>query len=155
MIARGTLAVLAVALLLAGCGGGSAPPPPGPPAPGPVATPPQPKLPAQPAQPEAGPPLPPIPYEAKQRRDPFTPVVVSQGGKGLQVGSVKLVGIIRGRQSPLALVEAPDGIGYILKPGDTLGDGRVTQIAPDAVTFTVAGPPGQKPSVVTLRLRTD
>ncbi|MBI2526268.1 MAG: hypothetical protein HYV93_09825 [Candidatus Rokubacteria bacterium] len=107
------------------------------------------------AQPEAGPPLPPMLYEVKRRRDPFSPVVVSQGGKGLQVGSVKLVGIIQGRQSPLALVEAPDGIGYILKPGDTLGDGRVTQIGPDSVTFGVPGTPGQKPGSVTLRLRTD
>ncbi len=132
-----------------------APTPPGPPAPGPVVTPPPPKPPAQAVQPEAGPPLPPKAYEARQRRDPFTPVTVSLGGKGLQVGSAKLVGIIQGRRAPLALVEAPDGIGYILKAGDSLGDGRVTHIAPDAVTFTVAGPPGQKPGTVTLRLRTD
>ncbi|OGK80751.1 MAG: hypothetical protein A2X52_04515 [Candidatus Rokubacteria bacterium GWC2_70_16] len=156
MMARCALVALSAALVLAGCGGGTAPAPPGPPAPGPVATPPPPpKPPGLAAQPEAGPPLPPIPYEVKQRRDPFSPVVVSQGGKGLQVGSVKLVGIIQGRQSPLALVEAPDGIGYILKPSDTLGDGRVTQIGPDSVTFAVPGAPGQKPGSVTLRLRTD
>jgi len=155
MIARGALLLTALALVLAGCGGGTAPTPPGPAAPGPVATPPPPKPPAMPVPPEAGPPLPPIPYEAKQRRDPFSPVVVSQAGKGLQVGSVKLAGVIQGRQSLLALVEAPDGIGYILKPGDTLGDGRVTQITADSVSFSVAGPPGQKQSAVTLRLRTD
>ena len=143
MIARGALLLAALTLVLAGCGGGAPSAPPGPPAPGPV------------AMPETGPPLPPIPYEAKQRRDPFSPVVVSQGGKGLQVGSVKLVGVIQGRQWPLALVEAPDGIGYILKPGDTLGDGRVTQITADSVAFAVGGSPGRKSSSVTLRLRTD
>ncbi|MEK7372229.1 MAG: hypothetical protein AAB265_12325 [candidate division NC10 bacterium] len=155
MIARGALLLAALTLVLAGCGGGAPSAPPGPPAPGPVATPPPPKPPGMAALPETGPPLPPIPYEAKQRRDPFSPVVVSQGGKGLQVGSVKLVGVIQGRQWPLALVEAPDGIGYILKPGDTLGDGRVTQITADSVSFAVAGPPSQKSSSVTLRLRTD
>ncbi len=155
MIARGALLLAALTLVLAGCGGGAPSAPPGPPAPGPVATPPPPKPPGMAALPETGPPLPPIPYEAKQRRDPFSPVVVSQGGKGLQVGSVKLVGVIQGRQWPLALVEAPDGIGYIVKPGDTLGDGRVTQITADSVAFAVAGSPGRKSSSVTLRLRTD
>ena len=155
MIARGALLLAALTLVLAGCGGGAPSAPPGPPAPGPVATPPPPKPPGMAALPETGPPLPPIPYEAKQRRDPFSPVVVSQGGKGLQVGSVKLVGVIQGRQWPLALVEAPDGIGYILKPGDTLGDGRVTQITADSVAFAVGGSPGRKSSSVTLRLRTD
>jgi len=156
MIARGALLLAALTLVLAGCGGGAPSTPPGPSAPGPVATPPPPKPPGMAALAEAGAPLPPIPYATKQRRDPFSPVViVSQGGKGLQVGSVKLVGVIQGRQWPLALVEAPDGIGYILKPGDTLGDGRVTQITADSVSFAVAGPPSQKSSSVTLRLRTD
>ena len=155
MIGRGALLLAALTLVLAGCGDGAPLAPPGPPAPGPVATPPPPKPPGMAALPETGPPLPPIPYEAKQRRDPFSPVVVSQGGKGLQVGSVKLVGVIQGRQWPLALVEAPDGIGYILKPGDTLGDGRVTQITADSVAFAVGGSPGRKSSSVTLRLRTD
>jgi Tfp pilus assembly protein PilP len=65
---------------------------------------------------------------------------------------VKLVGIIQGRKGPLALVEAPDGLGYILKVDDVLGDGRVTEIGSGTVTFAVIGRAGQKPATVTLRL---
>ena len=56
---------------------------------------------------------------------------------------------------PLALVEASDGIGYILKPGDTLGDGRVTEITQSAVTFAVAAKSGQAATTATLRLAQD
>ena len=97
----------------------------------------------------------PIPYEAKGRRDPFTPVVIASGGKGLTIGSAKLVGVIQGRTSPLALVETAEGIGYILKAGDTLGDGRVTEVGVDFVSFAVTPRPGGAGSSVTLRLRTD
>jgi hypothetical protein len=98
--------------------------------------------------------LAPIPYEAKARRDPFAPLVIASGGKGLTIGSAKLVGIIAGPQ-PLALVETAEGIGYILKSGDTLGDGRVTEIGADSVSFAVAPKPGEQGGIVTLRLRTD
>ena len=56
---------------------------------------------------------------------------------------------------PLALVEASDGIGYILKPGDTLGDGRVTEITQSTVTFAVAAKSGQAATTATLRLAQD
>ena len=62
--------------------------------------------------------------------------------------------MIRGR-TLLALVEAPDGLGYILKPGDTLGDGRVTDITPNIVTFAVAAKAGQSATTATLRLAQD
>jgi Tfp pilus assembly protein PilP len=109
-----------------------------------------------PKEPDAGPPLPPATYDARQRRDPFAPLVVTEGAtKGLTVASVKLTGVILGGQSPLGLVEAPDGIGYILKLGDMLGNGRVVEIGKDTISFAVAGRPGQPASTVTLRLRTD
>jgi Tfp pilus assembly protein PilP len=109
-----------------------------------------------PKEPDAGPPLPPVSYDAKQRRDPFAPLVVAEGAtKGLTVASVKLTGVIQGRQGPLGLVEAPDGIGYVLKPGDVLGDGRVAEIGKDTISFSVAARPGQPATTVTLRLRTD
>ena len=69
--------------------------------------------------------------------------MIVSGGKGLTIGSAKLVGIISGPQ-PLALVETPEGIGYILKAGDTLGDGRVTEIGADSVSFAVAPKPGEQ-----------
>ena len=150
---QGLLLALGVTAVLAGCGGAA---PPGSPAPGPVATPPGPRSAVTPKEPEAGPPLLPAAYQAKQRRDPFSPQVVAEGGgKGLTVATVKLAGVVQGRGGPLGLVEAPDGIGYILKPGDVLGDGRVLEIGKDTISFSVPGRPGQAPSTVTLRLRTD
>ena len=56
---------------------------------------------------------------------------------------------------PLALVEAPDGIGYILKPGDTLGDGRLLEIGSDSVVFLVAPKTGAPSNRVVLRLATN
>lgn len=139
----------ATSLVLAGCGSGAAPP-----ASAPTAAVTPPRAPLAPKEPDPGPALAPIPYEAKSRRDPFAPLVIATGSKGLTIGSAKLVGIIAGPQS-LALVETAEGIGYILKTGDTLGDGRVTEIGADSVSFAVAPKPGERGGIVTLRLRTD
>ena len=97
-------------------------------------------------------PLPPLTYEAKGRPDPFRSIAGRESGesKGLTVASVKLVGIVQGRQGPLALVETPDGLGYIVKPGDIVGDGKVSEIGRDSVTFLV----GRRGPFV-LRLRTE
>ena len=70
-------------------------------------------------------------YEANGRRDPFEVYEVREGGGGLSVSSTRLTGIVRNSRSALALVEAPDGIGYILRPGDTLGDGKLMDIGLD------------------------
>lgn len=150
--------VIALGLVAAGCGGS-----PSAPAPadklaavkeqGGTAGTPKPPMPTvAPRIPEPGPPLPPLSYEAKNRRDPFVPItpVIEKSG-GLNVIGVQLVGIIEGRQ-PLALVEAPGGLGYILKPGDMLGNGRVTAIGPGSVTFAIGGRPGEQDTTVTLRL---
>lgn len=149
MSPRALALAAATSLVLAGCGSGTAPPAPAPSA---VVTPPRP--PVAPKEPDPGAALATIPYEAKSRRDPFAPLVIASGGKGLTIGSAKLVGIIAGPQ-PLALVETAEGIGYILKTGDTLGDGRVTEIGADSVSFAVAPKPGEQGGIVTLRLRTD
>jgi hypothetical protein len=107
-----------------------------------------------PKEPDPGPPLPPLTYDSKGRRDPFVAISLARDKPGLSVASLKLAGVIRGR-TLLALVEAPDGLGYILKPGDTLGDGRVTEITPSIVTFAVAAKAGQSPTTATLRLAQD
>jgi len=91
-------------------------------------------------------------YEAKGRRDPFVPLDVTGGPKGLEVATTKLTGIVRGAKSTLALVEAQDGIGYILKPGDTLGDGRLVEIGADSVVFAVSAKPGSQSNRVVLKL---
>jgi hypothetical protein len=109
---------------------------------------------ALPKEPEAGPLLPPLSYDAKGRRDPFVPISLAKDTPGLSVTALKLAGVIRGR-TLLALVEAPNGLGYILKPGDTLGDGRVTEITQSAVTFAVAAKVGQAATTATLRLAQD
>lgn len=145
MLRRGVLLGTA-GTLLAGCGGGAPPTPPpaaGAPAPAPV---------VRPKEPDTGKALPPIAYEPKGRRDPFTPIFLGKDNAALSVSAVKLTGVVGGPSSLLALVEAPDGIGYILKPGDALGDGRVTGITPNSVTFAVSARGSQSASSLTLRL---
>lgn len=134
--------------MMAACGGGTPAPPPtvvtpaAPAAPAPVVRPKEPDTKALPA----------IAYEPKGRRDPFTPIFLGKDNVGLSVSSVKLTGVVGGRNGLMALVEAPDGIGYILKPGDALGDGRVTGLTPTSVTFAVSARGSQSASSLTLRL---
>lgn len=158
---RWKIAPIVVATLLGACGGAEPPPaPPKPPVP--AAAPAAPQAPARPGasavrplDPGAGPVLPPLAYDAKKRRDPFSPVSLALEAKGINVTAAKLVGIVQGRQGALALVEGPDGVGYILRSGDALGNGRVTGITGTTVTFLVAAQPGQGPATVTLRLVLD
>ena len=94
-------------------------------------------------------------YDAKGRRDPFETLEAREGSGGLTVAATRLTGIVRSNRSALALVEAPDGIGYILKPGDTLGDGRLLEIGSDSVVFVVAPKTGAPSNRVVLRLATN
>jgi Tfp pilus assembly protein PilP len=94
-------------------------------------------------------------YDPKGRRDPFETLEVREGSGGLTVAATRLTGIVRSNRSALALVEAPDGIGYILKPGDTLGDGRLLEIGSDSVVFVVAPKTGAPSNRVVLRLATN
>ena len=94
-------------------------------------------------------------YEAKGRRDPFENLEVREGASGPTLASAKLTGIVRGSSGPLALVETSDGLGYILKPGDTLGDGRVLEIGSDSVVFRIAVRTGSTTDRVVLKLPGD
>ena len=146
-----------------GACGGSPPPPPAAPAPKPIAAVPAPAA-SKPGPPAAsGQPAPLVAapivpqgdgtaYEAKGRRDPFVALDISGGPKGLEVATTKLTGIVRSARTTLALVEAQDGIGYILKSGDTLGDGRLVEIGADNVVFAVAAKPGSQTNRVVLKL---
>jgi Tfp pilus assembly protein PilP len=110
-----------------------------------------------PKEPEPGPPLAPKSYEVKGRRDPFVPIALPKPKDtkgGIDVSIFRLVGVIQG-PTLLALVEGPDGVGYILKPGDMLGDARLTEVTLTSVVFTVDPLGGQRPASITLRLRTD
>jgi hypothetical protein len=120
----------------------------------------QPADPAQPTQTGAAlvPAAPAIPtadvpkYEDKGRKDPFTEVQVLSVSGGLSVATTKLTGIVRGPRSTLALLETQEGLGYILKPGDTLGDGRLMEIGADNVVFAVTPKGGVAAQRVVLRL---
>lgn len=152
-----------IVLSLTGCSGGGAPTPTAPPKPSQAAAA-KPAAPAPSPKPEA----PPFVYEAKGRRDPFRPLIAPRttevrarprtGLAALEVSELKLSGIVWERRGYFALVEAPNGAGYVLRLNDTVGeDARVTKITPQAVTFEVkAGATPTQPAatrVVELRLR--
>ena len=151
-----------VSLGLTGCPGGGSPTP---------TPPPQPAQPAQakppvPAPVTAAPARPTYVYDARNRRDPFRPLIEPRqvkkvgpkiGLATLEVNEIKLAGIIWEPRGFLALVEAPDGKGYILRVNDTVGgDARVAKITPEGITFEVKGPtplPQVRTRLVELRLR--
>jgi len=91
-------------------------------------------------------------YEPKGRRDPFEALELKADKTALAVTTAKLTGIVRNPLSSMALIETQDGIGYILKPGDTLFDGRLVHIGVDSVVFTIASPPGSTTNQVVLKL---
>lgn len=99
-------------------------------------------------------PLPPLAYEPKGRRDPFRPLPVAapEEEPNLQLYAVKLVGIVQGRQGPMALVESPDGLGFIVKKGDAIAEGRVTEVGTDTVTVGVVKKRGASPTPYVMRL---
>ena|GEM_PF-727875 len=160
------LLCVGVSLGLTGCPGGGSPTPTPPPRP---ASPAQarPAAPAVAPAPAAAPARPTYVYEVRGRRDPFRPLIeprvraVKTGPKiglaALSVNEIKLSGIIWEQRGFLALVEAPDGKGYVLRVNDTIGgDARVTKITPEGVTFEVKGPtplPQVRTRLVELRLR--
>ncbi len=144
--ALGSLALVG-ALVLGGCSGGGGPsaPQPARPVQPPAATP------AVSAPPSAPAP-PPYVYEVKDRRDPFRPLIQPRVAAvptkrriGPSVDELKLKGVVWDRRGAYALVEAPNGAGYVLHVNDTIGeDTRVAQITPELVAFEVksagAGP---------------
>jgi len=70
------------------------------------------------------------------------------------IAAAQLKGILRGR-TPRVLVETPDGLGYLLAVGDTLGDGRLIEIGADSVVFSVPARHGSTTDRVVLRLPED
>ena len=60
----------------------------------------------------------------------------------MQLSELKLTGIVWDRREYLALVEAPDGLGYVLKVHDLIGNAaRVARITTNSVTFEVKEQP--------------
>jgi len=84
------------------------------------------------------------------KRDPFESLVGREqgGGKtgplppgkaGLQVGTLRLDGIVRAPNGMIAVVSNPQSRTYFLREGDQLYDGRVEKIAMDGVSFHEVG----------------
>jgi hypothetical protein len=155
----------ALALSLAGCSGGGAPTPTAPPKPPAAAA--KPGAPGAAPAPAATAEGPPYAYEAKGRRDPFRPLIAPRtveakqrpktGLAALEVTELKLAGIVWDRRGFFALVEAPNGAGYVLRVNDMVGgEARVTRITPEAVTFEVKAATVREPGatrLVELRMR--
>jgi hypothetical protein len=98
-----------------------------------------------------------VKYDPKNRRDPFQSLEVQAketASAGTLISSSKLTGIVRG-QTTFVLVETPEGVGYIMKPGDTLGDGRLVEIGQDNAVFAVASKPGSTSNRVVLTIPKD
>ena len=91
-------------------------------------------------------------YDAQGRRDPFESLESRFGSERSTVASARLTGVIQSAGTSYALVETADGIGYILKPGDTLAEGRLVEIGRNVVVFSVAPKPGAKSNRVVLKL---
>jgi len=94
-------------------------------------------------------------YDAGGRRDPFESLEARLGSDRSSVTTAKLTGVIHSGGVALALVETSDGIGYILKPGDTLSDGRLVEISPNTAVFSIAPKPGSTTNRVVLKLAGD
>ena len=94
------------------------------------------------------------PAESEQRiarRDPFESLVGRQqaqdalaknlppGNAGLQVGTLRLDGIVRAPNGMIAVVANPQQRTYFLREGDKLYDGTVEKISMEGVTFHEEG----------------
>ena len=147
MTCRTPVALLGVALTVALCGSTFAQAP-APQTATPAGLPPA--LAAPPAAAETAP-----TYERKGRRDPFEPIeTLTTDMTSPTLASARLKGIVRGRV-PHALVETSDGLGYILKVGDTLAEGRLIEIGVDRVVFSVLARHGSTTNRIVLRLPDD
>jgi Tfp pilus assembly protein PilP len=94
----------------------------------------------------------PVESEARvARRDPFESLVGRQqaqdalaknlppGKAGLQVGTLRLDGIVRSPNGMIAVVANPQQRTYFLREGDKLYDGTVEKISMEGVTFHEEG----------------
>jgi Tfp pilus assembly protein PilP len=85
------------------------------------------------------------------RRDPFESLIgrkqaqdalaknLPPGKAGLQVGTLRLDGIVKATNGMIAVVANPQQRTYFLREGDQLYDGRVEKISMEGVTFHEEG----------------
>jgi type IV pilus assembly protein PilP len=121
--------LLALVALAAACGGSKPAPPP----PAPVATAPHPD-PAVAATVARGDAVPEWSYTSVGKRDPFRSLLaeISSGSGGVrarcatplgrfELDQLKLVAVVTGLEDPVAMVEAPTGVGYSVRRGACIG----------------------------------
>lgn len=82
-------------------------------------------------------------YRSYGRRDPFMPLVgksVSgfQNGDMPDIETLRLVGILNGDYTNMALLEDMDGYGYILETGDKVKNGYVIEIYQNKILFQIS-----------------
>jgi len=173
MIARVSMAgALSAALFFAGCGG-DAPAPAAPSQATPAAA--AQKKAAAAAAPEAAPVAAyQYAYNPLGKRDPFRSPIddIKNQNQGSQLEACNeplcqwdldqliLVAVVTGDANPIAMVEDPQGRGYIIKRNTKIGKqgGKVTQILRDSVTVTEfwTAPDGKvNPNPVSMRLKPD
>jgi len=80
-------------------------------------------------------------YSSLGKRDPFVSLVSGEfQGEGIvgliSVGDMELVGILWGSKEKLAMVEDSRGRGYVLRVGDAVIGGVVTDITKDSIAIT-------------------
>ncbi len=77
----------------------------------------------------------PVTYNPRGKRDPFISLLEPESHEtGFDVGGFKLAGIVWQANQYFALLEAPDGVGHILKENDRLGpNAKVKSITKDTV----------------------
>jgi len=85
------------------------------------------------------------------RRDPFESLIgrkqaqdalaknLPPGKAGLQVGTLRLDGIVKSANGMIAVVANPQQRTYFLREGDQLYDGKVEKISMEGVTFHEEG----------------
>jgi type IV pilus assembly protein PilP len=107
--------------------------------------------PAKPVETAVNPDAPKEGEERSGRRDPFESLVARQqaqsnagknlppGKAGLQVGTLRLDGVVKAPNGMIAVVTNPQARTYFLREGDQLYDGRVEKIAMDGVSFHEIG----------------
>ncbi|RKX70945.1 hypothetical protein DRP53_03330 [candidate division WOR-3 bacterium] len=78
-------------------------------------------------------------YQTKGRRDPFIPLIAGEGktrGR-LNIDNLTLIGIISGDRGRIALVKDGLNKGHILRKGDKVAGGWVSEITSNSVIFAI------------------
>jgi len=74
-------------------------------------------------------------YSSRGKKDPFKPESLEGEEELLNVSEAKLLGIIKTDEGNVALLQDRRGVGYVLKEGDRVRNGRVVRIESDRVIF--------------------